>query len=570
VVSVSALLARLALALVAVALLPASARAETFAVNTPADGTVCNTITCSVRGAILAANGNGTAETDVITIPAGRYELSAQFPGGLTIASRQRVTISGAGANSTSIEPQSANTVRLLTTGSGAVLALSDITLRGGRTTSGAGGNLMQAGDSSVTLDRVRVTGGQAPQGGGIAVSGGGSSTPLNIHQSLIDGNTATGVSGTGGGLSIAGATFSVAATVTDSTIYNNEAVIGGGVAVTFNGTIPPAFRGVTLVGNRARTNPDGPAVGGISSTSAKVIFQGSIIAANTNPQGASNCAITGGATDVGGNVTPGNDCGLGGSHTDPRLITPLDETQQPPVLGLPADSPAIDIADCAGRTIDQRGVSRPQLNACDAGAFEYQPPPPAPTPTPTPPVATPTPTATATPTATPVRNASVGAEPVRGTVLVRQPGTSRFVELDASVIRNGSEVDTRKGRVEITTSSNERATFYDGIFRISQKGGVTTLTLTEALDCPKRSGKASAAAKKPKTRKLWGDGKGKFRTKGSYSAATVRGTKWLVQDGCRYTRTRVATGVVSVRDDVLHKTITLRKGKTYTARPRR
>ena len=52
------------------------------------------------------------------------------------------------------------------------------------------------------------------------------------------------------------------------------------------------------------------------------------------------------------------------------------------------------------------------------------------------------------------------------------------------------------------------------------------------------------AAAKKPKTRKLWGDGKGTFRTTGKYSAATVRGTKWLVQDSCAGTLTRVTQGV--------------------------
>ena len=40
---------------------------------------------------------------------------------------------------------------------------------------------------------------------------------------------------------------------------------------------------------------------------------------------------------------------------------------------------------------------------------------------------------------------------------------------------------------------------------------------------------RAGGAAKKPKSRKLWGDGKGKFRTKGRYAAATVRGTRWLV-----------------------------------------
>ena len=76
-------------------------------------------------------------------------------------------------------------------------------------------------------------------------------------------------------------------------------------------------------------------------------------------------------------------------------------------------------------------------------------------------------------------------------------------------------------------------ADFYDGIFKLGQTKGatpITTLKLVEKLSCPKKA-KASAAAKKKKKRKLWGDGSGKFRTEGSYSSATVRGTKWLVQD---------------------------------------
>ena len=120
---------------------------------------------------------------------------------------------------------------------------------------------------------------------------------------------------------------------------------------------------------------------------------------------------------------------------------------------------------------------------------------------------------------------------------------------------------------MKITTSSGEVAVFSGGRFKISQNGGITTLTLSEPLDCRKANGKAAAAAKKPKTRKLWGDGKGKFRTKGQYSAATVRGTRWLVQDTCTTTLTRVAQGVVSVRDAVKKKTFILRKGKSYTAR---
>ena len=80
----------------------------------------------------------------------------------------------------------------------------------------------------------------------------------------------------------------------------------------------------------------------------------------------------------------------------------------------------------------------------------------------------------------------------------------------------------------------------------------------------------AKIAAKKPKTRKLWGDGHGAFSTRGQYSAATVRGTVWLVQDSCSGTLTRVKTGVVAVRDDVKRKTVLLKAGKSYLAKPKK
>jgi hypothetical protein len=192
------------------------------------------------------------------------------------------------------------------------------------------------------------------------------------------------------------------------------------------------------------------------------------------------------------------------------------------------------------------------------------QPPPPTPTPTPTP-----TPNATAVPP--PVVNRSVNAEPVSGKVRVKLPNSSKFVDLaDAQQLPNNTSIDARDGRVTITaaagTGKTEKADFFDGLFKIAQAKGTTTLTLTETLDCKKKS-KASAAAKKPKTRKLWGDGKGKFRTRGQYSAATIRGTKWLVQDGCGYTRTTVKKGVVAVRDEVKNKTVIVRAGHSYVAR---
>jgi hypothetical protein len=186
-------------------------------------------------------------------------------------------------------------------------------------------------------------------------------------------------------------------------------------------------------------------------------------------------------------------------------------------------------------------------------------------TPTPTPSV-TPTPT----PSPTPVAGESVGAKPTSGTVLIKLPGSTKFVPLDPSVIKNGAEVDTRNGTVEITRADGGSAKFSDGIFKLSQSAGLTTLTLSEKLTGCKTAKKASAAATKPKTRKLWGDGKGKFRTRGQYSAATIRGTKWLVQDTCTTTLTRVTQGVVAVEDFAKKKTVLVKQGKRYTAFPKK
>ena len=137
--------------------------------------------------------------------------------------------------------------------------------------------------------------------------------------------------------------------------------------------------------------------------------------------------------------------------------------------------------------------------------------------------------------------------------------------------------VDTLKGRVTLIAASDKtggtaEAVFYGGIFKLGQTKGsrpVTVLTLVEKLSCP-ASGKASTAAKRKKKRRLWGNGEGRFRTKGKHSAATVLGTKWLVEDRCSSTLTRVVRGRVSVRDFVQRKTVTVRKGKKYIARAKR
>jgi hypothetical protein len=155
--------------------------------------------------------------------------------------------------------------------------------------------------------------------------------------------------------------------------------------------------------------------------------------------------------------------------------------------------------------------------------------------------------------------------------VRVRLQGTSRFVELsEPQQLPVGTVVDTLRGRITLVAAGGQTATFYAGVFRIGQGKGarpLTTLTLVEKLTCPK-AGRAVAAARKKK-RRLWGDGSGRFRTKGKHSAATVVGTKWLVEDRCTATLTRVRRGRVSVRDFVKKRTVIVRAGKKYVAKAR-
>ena len=168
----------------------------------------------------------------------------------------------------------------------------------------------------------------------------------------------------------------------------------------------------------------------------------------------------------------------------------------------------------------------------------------------------------------------SVNALPKSGTVRVKLPGSSRYVDLDeAQQLPVGTVVDATKGHVTLVAAADDSggtatAEFWAGIFKLGQTKGdapTTTLTLVEKLSCP-TAGKAIAAAKKKK-RRLWGDGSGKFRTKGKHSAATVVGTKWLVEDSCKSTLTRVVRGRVSVRDFAKKKTVIVRAGKKYVAR---
>ena len=85
---------------------------------------------------------------------------------------------------------------------------------------------------------------------------------------------------------------------------------------------------------------------------------------------------------------------------------------------------------------------------------------------------------------------------------------------------------------------------------------------------CKRKLAAISAVKPPPKVvRHLWGSGKGRFRTRARYAAATVRGTVWLTADRCDGTLTRVTQGTVQVADFPRRKTVLVRAGKSYLAK---
>jgi hypothetical protein len=174
-------------------------------------------------------------------------------------------------------------------------------------------------------------------------------------------------------------------------------------------------------------------------------------------------------------------------------------------------------------------------------------------------------------------RSVVVGAS--QGVVKVRLAGTNTFVPLTSDVsVPTGSEIDTTKGSVTLVSALDTRGhsqagMFSGGRFKVKQSKtgkGMTDLYLSGPkpgrCSAPNRAS-ASKVAKKRK-RSLWGkDNKGRFRTHGADSVATVRGTRWLTEDRCDGTLTRVTQGSVVVKDLRRKRTKVVRAGQSYLAR---
>ena len=596
---------------------PAGASAVVYVVNRTDDPTPgpCDASHCTLREAIVQAT-----PADSVSVPAGTYVLSSI--GELTLDGD---TLTGAGARSTIIDGNDTDRVLSNANFTGMPTSITGVTIRNGQSAQPAGG-ISAAG--TVRLIDSHVIGNTATaDGGGIVVESG---SRLELIGSTVAGNTAQGPSVRGGGIFMVAETELVVVNstisgnssggvgggvygdgytlqLTNATLANNTALGGGGgvyggaSATTFtnsiladntggncgggtqlgvashhnlasDGTCPltgpgnqqgvgAQIGGLTNNGGPTDTRalaPTSPAVNagsGCTATDQRGVARPSacdigafeyvaptltVATTVTNNDGGEdrpadfNVHVTSGGADVAGSPQPGNADGT-------------SYTLAPGTFDISANGPdlytiAIGGACAADGTVT---LGENQAATCTVSANDKPP----------------------------VAGRSVGVIPARGTVRVKLPGGRFRVLREGDLLPNGTTIDTLNGRVTLVAAANRngkesKADFYDGIFKFRQSKGrspTTTLTLTEKLSCPK-AGNAIAAAKKKK-RRLWGDGSGKFRTKGKHSAATVVGTKWLVEDRCTSTLTRVVRGRVSVRDFELKKTVVVRRGKRYIAR---
>ncbi len=154
-----------------------------------------------------------------------------------------------------------------------------------------------------------------------------------------------------------------------------------------------------------------------------------------------------------------------------------------------------------------------------------------------------------------------------------------------------GAQVDLRFGMVRLLAAAArvqhigklQSGEFAGGLFRLTQartgiQKGLTTLQLLDDVPGAPASSTCTAhgAADGPAARPaishrvlqtLRSRVHGRFRTRGRYSAGTVRGTIWDTIDRCDGTLTIVHRGTVDVSDFRLRKTIPVHAGQTYLAR---
>lgn len=405
----------------------------------------------------------------------------------------------------------------------------------------------------------------------------------------------------------------------------------------------------ITMVAGNFTAPSAGFSGDGGSATSAQLnaparvvpLTGGGFLIADTGNDRIRRVSATGTITTVAGSATPGPFAGDGGPATSAALA-------QPEGVAVGADG-RIVIADSTNERVREVGIDGVIRTIAGTGVGGYAGDGSAPTaaqlshpravaltgsgplvadsfnhrvrsigPPTAPPIPLP-PTATAVAPSVPLEAVPPGASPpvvgrsavvvpVDGTVLIRRPGSRRFVRLERlATLPLRSEIDTTDGRVSLifaTTKGTRTASAVvsGGRFLLRQPRATENgqrpgeLVLSGPLrNCVARRPsagrerraivrgaavgvRATARARKRRRkpgRKLTVDAQGKIKTTGQYGAAIVRGTRWTITDRCPShprpgTFVAVARGRVAVRSFVLHRSRVVPAGQSLLAPARR
>jgi CSLREA domain-containing protein len=363
-------------------LAPAAHAATTFIVSTTTDNETGGDGNCTLREAILIANGT-PANDDCGGDRGAPYTVRFLISDTITLASElphiaRSMTIDGEGY---SVNVSGNNTVRVFYVNSGVTLNLNRLTMSNGN--SGAGGGIYND-NGTVTISSSTISGSTATGfggGGGIVNygtlvvinstisnntatgnSGGGgvgNYGNMAVMTSTISGNTATGYAG-GGVYNFIGST----ATFANSTIASNSATSGSGGGL-FNESNTVTITNSTIYNNYPN---------GIYNYAGPVTVKNSIIA--TGASGGSCCGpVTANGLN---NLANDGTCGASFINSPSINLGTLGNnggsTQTIPLLDGSAAVDTGDDAVCAAypvNSLDQRGVPRPIGLHCDIGAFE-------------------------------------------------------------------------------------------------------------------------------------------------------------------------------------------------------
>ncbi len=174
---------------------------------------------------------------------------------------------------------------------------------------------------------------------------------------------------------------------------------------------------------------------------------------------------------------------------------------------------------------------------------------------------------------APPVLGKTVDVVPVSGRVYLSPPGRTRQLLQGARQVPVGSTLDAQHGAVQVTSATTQPAgrqsgEFRGGAFVVLQpvaEAGLTELRLTGGSfsGCARARSAAKRRLSGSVIRLLKANVQGRFRTRGRFSSATVRGTQWDTLDRCGGTETRVVRGVVVVHDLVTGRDRVLGAGQS-------